>query len=125
MRFFLDANMPRSAIAVLSRFGHDVEFARDVGLGSASDEVVAAHVRRTKSVLLTRDLDFADVRRYPPDQYDGIVVLRIPDDMVAKEIAALIERFLSEPSLVDSLPKHLAIVEPERARFRPPLKPSA
>ena len=75
MRFLLDANLPRSAIAVLVRFGHEPLFARDIGLGTAADNEIASHARATGSVLLTRDLDFADIRRYPPDEYNGIVVL--------------------------------------------------
>jgi predicted nuclease of predicted toxin-antitoxin system len=121
MRFFLDANMPRSAMAVVSRFGHEVEFARDVGMGQAPDDEIAARVRKTGAVLLTRDLDFADVRRYPPDQFLGLVVLRLPENTVASDIAQVLERFLRERVLVSSLPGHLAIVELERARFRPPL----
>jgi predicted nuclease of predicted toxin-antitoxin system len=37
MRFLIDANLPRAVIAALERAGHQVEFARDVGLGAAPD----------------------------------------------------------------------------------------
>ena len=66
MRFLIDANLPRAVIAALERAGHQVEFARDVGLGTAPDEQIAAHARESGAALLTRDMDFADVRRYPP-----------------------------------------------------------
>jgi predicted nuclease of predicted toxin-antitoxin system len=79
MRFLLDANMPRSAIGTLSARGHHVEFARDIGLGAAPDTQIAERARQTGNALLTRDLDFADIRQYPPGQYGGIVVLRLPD----------------------------------------------
>ena len=68
-------------------------------------------------------MDFADVRRYPPDQYAGIVVLRLPDTAVALEIVRVLERFLMEPEFLDPLPGRLAIVEVDRVRFRPPLSP--
>jgi hypothetical protein len=35
MRFLIDANMPRSIIALVASLGHEVEFARDVGLAAA------------------------------------------------------------------------------------------
>jgi predicted nuclease of predicted toxin-antitoxin system len=35
MRFLIDANLPRSIVTALQRFGHEVEFARDIGLGAA------------------------------------------------------------------------------------------
>jgi hypothetical protein len=61
------------------------------------------------------------VRRYPPDQYPGIVVLRLPDATVAREIARVLERFLMEPGFLEPLAGRLAIVEVDRVRFRPPL----
>jgi hypothetical protein len=65
VRFFLDANMPRSAISALTGLGHEVEFSRDIGMANERDEVIAARARETQAVLVNRDLDFADVRRYP------------------------------------------------------------
>lgn len=121
MRFFLDANLPRAAVAIVEKFGHTAEFARDAGLGSAPDEVIAERARSTQAALITRDLDFADVRRYPPGDYHGIVILRLPDDAVATDIAAVLERFLAESQFVSQLRTRLAIVDEARVRFRPTL----
>src|SRR5208283_743507 len=121
MRFLIDANLPRAAIAVVQSLGHQVEFTRDIGLASATDEQIAQHALQYLAALLTRDLDFADIRRYPPDRYSGIVVLRLPDIVVAEEIAAAVKRFLSEPGFIASLAGRLAVVEGDRVRFRPPL----
>ena len=121
MRFLIDANLPRAAILACQKFGHQVEFARDIGLAAASDEQIAARAKQSHAALLTRDMDFADVRRYPPDQYAGIVVLRLPDTAVALEIVRVLERFLTEPEFLDPLAGRLAIVEVDRVRFRPPL----
>jgi predicted nuclease of predicted toxin-antitoxin system len=121
MRFLIDANLPRAVIAALESAGHQVEFARDVGLGAAPDEQIAARARESGAALLTRDMDFADVRRYPPDQYFGIVVVRLPDTAVAIEIVHVLKRFLLEPGFLEPLSGRLAIVEVDRVRFRPPL----
>jgi predicted nuclease of predicted toxin-antitoxin system len=121
MRFLIDANLPRSIVELIVRLGHEAEFARDIGLGAAPDRVIAAHAQASQAVLLTRDLDFADVRNYPPEQYSGIVVFRFPDDVVAKEIVRLAEAFLRQQKFVDQLSRHLAIVERDRVRFRPAL----
>jgi hypothetical protein len=83
--------VPRSAIAVLTRFGHQVEFARDIGLAAAPDEQIAAHARQNMGALHTRDPDFAGIRRYPPKRYSGIVVLRLPDNPIAAEIVSVLE----------------------------------
>jgi predicted nuclease of predicted toxin-antitoxin system len=123
MRFLIDANLPRAVIAVVQSLGHRVEFARDIGLASATDEQIANHALQNGAALITRDLDFADIRRYPPDRYSGIVVLRLPDTAIAEEIAAALARFLSEPGFIASLAGRLAVVELDRVRFRPPLTP--
>jgi predicted nuclease of predicted toxin-antitoxin system len=121
MRFLIDANMPRSIIAPIRSLGHEVEFARDIGLAAASDHEIAARAEATGPALPTRDLDFADVRRYPPDLYRGIIVLRLPDGMIAKDIARVAERFLLDSTFVENLAGRLAIVERDRVRFRPAL----
>jgi predicted nuclease of predicted toxin-antitoxin system len=121
MRFLLDANMPRSAVAVLASLGHDVDFARDIGLANAPDSRIAARARSSGAALITRDVDFTDVRHYPPADYQGIVVLRLPDDAVAQDIVNLLERFLKQTELIKQLPGHLAILEFHRVRFRPAL----
>ena len=121
MRFLIDASLPRAVIHVVQSMGHQVEFARDIGLASATDGQIAKHALQYRAALLTRDLDFADIRRYPPDRYSGIVVLRLPDTAVAEEIAAAVKRFLSEPGFIASLAGRIAIVEGDRVRFRPPL----
>jgi len=43
MRFLIDANLPRAVIAVVQSLGHQAEFARDIGLASATDEQIAQH----------------------------------------------------------------------------------
>lgn len=121
MRFLIDANLPRSIVELIVRLGHEAEFARDVGLEAAPDRAIAARARATQAALLTRDLDFADVRNYPPDQYSGIVVFRFQDDVVAKEIVRRAEVFLREQKFVSQLAGRLAVVEPDRVRFRPAL----
>lgn len=119
MRFLLDANMPRSALAGLRRLGHTADRVRDLELGDATDAAIAAHARRTGAALVTRDLDFADVRQYPPAQHSGLVVLRLPVDTGADDVAGLLERFVRQTDLLAQLPGHLVILELDRVRFRP------
>lgn len=122
MRFLVDANMPRSSLALLAGLGHTGEHARDMGLGNAPDSRIAAQARSTGAALVTRDLDFADIRNYPPADYLGILVLRVPDDAVAQVIVNVLERFLKQTDLTAQIPGHLVILEPDRVRFRPALQ---
>ncbi|MFA5915334.1 MAG: DUF5615 family PIN-like protein [Burkholderiales bacterium] len=121
MKFLLDANMPRAALAVTRSRGHSVEHVRDIGLGDATDARIVEHARSVGAVLVTRDLDFADVRRYEPAQSPGLLVLRVPDDGTAAQVAAVLGRFLALADLVMQLPGHLVILERDRVRFRPAL----
>ena len=121
MRFLLDANLPRSLLAAMLALGHDVEFVRDIGLGDAADDEIAARARSNSAVIVTRDLDFADVRHYPPQIHSGIVVLRLPDNVIAADVVDVMMRFLSVPAFIDRLQGRLAIVETDRVRFRPAL----
>lgn len=115
------ANIPRAAMKVLHRQGHIAEHVRDIGLGDASDDRIAAQAEG--AVLVTRDLDFADVRRYPPVDGPGFLVLRVPEHLTADHIATLLERFVSMTNLVSQIPGHLVVLDENRARFRPALYP--
>jgi predicted nuclease of predicted toxin-antitoxin system len=121
VRFLLDANMPRSAVDIFCQFGHEVEYAWDIGLHSAPDIDIANRAQRSRAVVVTRDLDFSDVRFYRPASYAGIIVLRLPNGARAREIVRVLERILSERALVEALPGRLAIVDRDGVRLRPPL----
>jgi predicted nuclease of predicted toxin-antitoxin system len=121
MRFLVDANLPRSTVALLVRLGYTAEHVRDLGLWDAPDAKLAARARATGACLITRDLDFADIRAYPPAEYPGLIVLRLPDDAVVDTILKTLARFLGQQRMVDGIPARLVILEVDRARFRPPL----
>ena len=123
MKFLLDANLPRAAQMALRECGHEALHVRDLGLGDASDDAIAAAALNARAVLASRDLDFADVRRFDPIQYPGILVVRISDDAVAQEVAELLADFVRHDDLSRHIPGHLVILERGRVRFRPPLQP--
>ena len=100
MRFLVDANMPRSALALLKYHGHEARHVRDIGLGSAPDIRIAAHARVERAAMITRDFDFADIRHHPPAEYEGILVLHLPEDATAPFIIKLLDKFLKQSELV-------------------------
>ncbi|HEY7299202.1 MAG TPA: DUF5615 family PIN-like protein [Xanthobacteraceae bacterium] len=112
MPFLVDANLPRLVVAILRSLGHHVEFARDIGLAAAPDRDIAARAKLTGAVLLTRDLDFANIRQYPPESYSGLVVLRLPEDATARAIADVVERFVREPNFLVALSGRLPLSKP-------------
>src|SRR5690349_5246624 len=94
MRFLTDANLPRSAAVLLRQMGHDAIDVRDIGMGAATDDLIAAHAQHDQRALVTRDFDFADIRNYPPANYPGIIVLRLPDDAIAMQVVRYLEAFV-------------------------------
>ena len=87
-------------------------------MSSASDEEIARYAANEGLCILTADLGFADVRRYPPSEYQGIVVLRLPRHATASFIRQLLESFIVQIDTLPELRGNLAIVESGRVRFR-------
>ena len=119
MLFLIDSDLPRSLAGVISSLGHEALDVRDLGLGAAPDERIAAEARQRGACLVTGDFGFADIRNYPPADYAGITVLEIPSDAGTEGILSLARSWLAQPDLLKLLPGRLAIVAPGRIRLRP------
>ncbi len=78
MRFKLDENLGSRSVKVLFGANHDVETVGQEKLSGASDEVIYDACIREQRCLVTLDLDFADVLRFPPHKSAGIAVFRLP-----------------------------------------------
>ena len=76
MRFKLDENLPADAVAILLEAGHDAMSVLDQDLGGEADDRIAEICLAEKRVLLTFDIDFANIRTYRPGDLGGLVVFR-------------------------------------------------
>lgn len=116
MKFKLDQNLGTRTRQLFHAARHDVRTVRDQGLQGCSDlhlyEMCCAEGR----CLVTLDLDFTDVTRFPPDQAGGVVVLRIPRNPGLGLLEQLIHRFLQALTQM-SVEKKLWIVEIGRIRI--------
>jgi predicted nuclease of predicted toxin-antitoxin system len=122
MRAKLDENLPVEAAELLRAAGWECDSVYDEGLAGADDPRVAAKCQVEARVLFTLDLDFADIRAYPPSEYVGIVVLR-PAEPSRRQTLELVSRVL--PVLSAEWAEHrLWIVEPGRVRVRSTNEPS-
>lgn len=66
--------------------------------------------------VATLDLDFANIRSYPPEEYPGLIVLRVGSQAkknVLAVIASIIPLLEREP-----LDRHLWIVDEDEVRVR-------
>lgn len=116
MHFKLDENLPADAAEFLRISGDEASNVLEQGLRGHSDFKIAERCRRDRQVIVTFDLDFADVRVYPPAMFSGIIVLRLKrkgHDVVIR----LFERILD--SLIRyTLEGRLWIVDERRIRVR-------
>lgn len=103
---------------MIADFGHESVDVRDIGMAASSDEEIAEYARSKGLCLLTADLGFGDVRRYPPSRYVGIVVLRLPRHATTSFILRLLSSFLRREEILSRLEGKLAIVESGRVRLR-------
>lgn len=116
IRFKIDENVPREAQALLVAAGYDTHSVGEENLGGRGDATILSVCMKEDRVLVTLDLDFADVRAYPPAIHRGIWVLR-PD---AQSIERTLSVLRGAIGLVDDEPiaSRLWIVEPGRVRIR-------
>ena len=116
MKFKLDENLPIDLVKIFRTAGHDVSSVCEQGLSGEKDETLLQVCGNEGRALITLDLDFADVRSYPPDQNPGIVVLRLQRQdkfHVERTIERLLPIFDAEP-----LEGRLFIVGEDRVRIR-------
>lgn len=114
MRFKIDENLPEALVAVLAEKGHDACTAREQTLNGHPDLDLAAACKAEQRAIVTLDLDFSDITAFPPEEYAGIVVLRVRNQSkphVVSIFRALLPLFDTEP-----LKGHLWIVEENRVR---------
>jgi len=77
MRIKLDENLPSRAADVLRESGHDVDTVRGEELGGRDDPTVWRAAQSARRFLITQDLDFSDIRVYPPGAHQGLLLLRL------------------------------------------------
>jgi len=77
VRFKIDENLPIDIADLLRSAGHDALTVFDQQLIGEDDNRILHICQNEERALITLDLDFSDVRSYPPLEYFGLVVLRL------------------------------------------------
>lgn len=116
MKFKADENLPIEVRDDLRRAGHDALTVDDQQLAGQPDIQIAGVCRAEARVVVTLDLDFSDIRVYPPADYAGIIVLRpavqsVPS--IRRLVGQVIALLPTEP-----LAGNLWIVDEGRIRIR-------
>lgn len=121
MKLKLDENLSRYLKQTLSALQHDVITVADENLLSQPDTVVGAAANGEGRILLTLDLEFADLRKYPPGSHPGIILFR-PRSFGPLAVNRFVEDFVRDTDLV-LVTGCVVVVDPGRVRVRrPPLE---
>jgi predicted nuclease of predicted toxin-antitoxin system len=118
LRLKLDENLGERLRSLLVGHGHHVDTVVEEGLGSADDDHVAVGAKSEGRMLVTLDLDFSDITRFPPGGHPSIVVIRVPEPRPSSVTAAL-TGLLARHSL-DDLAGCVVIAQLGAARIRRP-----
>lgn len=116
MQFKIDENLPIEIAELLINAGNDAKTVNDQQLQGSRDHILIEVCKSEQRVLITLDTDFSDIRAYPPEEFSGIIVLRVR--IQAKHHVIKVFRSMIPLIGTESLIQHLWIVEETRVRIR-------
>ena len=120
MKLKLDENLSRKLREPLRELGFDATTAVEEGLQGRPDTEVGEVASREGRMILTLDLEFADLRKYPPGGHPGVILFR-PGSMGPRFVNRFVLEFVREND-VHKLERCVVVVEATRIRIRrPPL----
>jgi hypothetical protein len=111
----LDENLGERGRRLFVAARHQVATVGEQGLAGANDPKVIEVCRSEGRCLVTLDLDFSNPFRFPPDQFSGIAVLRLPRRPAPSDFDRSIETLIAGLAF-DSIAGKLWIVERHRIR---------
>jgi len=122
MQVKLDENLGERGRHAFTEAGHDTTTVADQGLAGAVDPRVIEVCQAEGRCLVTLDLDSSNPFRFPPEEYAGIAVLRLPRRPTPNDVDRTVQALISGLAQ-DSIVGKLWIVEPHRIRKYEPDQP--
>lgn len=116
MKFKLDENFGTRTQSIFATSGHDVQTVLNESLGGAPDQQLFQMCQNERRCLVTLDLDFANVFRFPPADTAGIAVIRAPKNPNLVTLEQLVQQLLRALEEM-SIDGKLWIVEIGRVRI--------
>ena len=116
LAFKVDENLPDAVAAVFRDAGYAASTVASQGLAGVEDTRLGEVVRREGRVLVTLDVDFGDIRAYPPAESPGIIVLKLTRQDTPHVLAVMrqVLRLLAREPVI----RRLWIVEEHAIRIR-------
>jgi len=102
VKFKIDENLPSHCAELLIEKGYDAETVIQEDLQGCSDQKLIEVCQAENRILITLDLDFSDIRNYPPGSNPGIIVLRLSEQ-------SIIDAQISMQHLISSFSEELPV----------------
>ena len=116
MKFVVDMNLSPEWTGILAAAGREVWHWRDLGAGSAPDEEILAWARDHEAIVVTQDLDFAQLLATTNARGPSVVLLRVRDEFDPR-VREQVRRALLQCE-TDLAAGALVVVDEARARLR-------
>ena len=117
MQLLVDEDLPRSLVREFRQAGIVAQHVLDLGARGRSDNEILALAVSKDLILVTGDVGFANILRYPLDSHSGIVIARFPNELPTEITNGAIVRALLELTS-EEMRGSLVIIEPGRVRLR-------
>lgn len=116
MKFKFDENLGQRCVEILTLGGHDVATVAGQRMSGAADADVLEMCRKEERCLVSLDLDFSNPLRFPPANYSGIAVVRLPGRATYDNLISAIQT-LTKALETQSISGKLWVVEVGRIRI--------
>jgi predicted nuclease of predicted toxin-antitoxin system len=116
MRFLANAGVSPKTVDFLTQLGHEAVHVRTLGLERATDQVLIDRALADSSVLVTFDLDFADILALGVLDKPSVIICRLADERaesVNRRLAKVLAERVAELEL-----GALILIEDTRYRVR-------
>lgn len=115
MKLKIDENLPIDVASLLNSLGHQAETVYSENLQGKPDLIIMNMCRQENRVLMTLDNDFSNIIAYPPGSYEGIIVVKVPEQSKTA-VMKVISKCIPKLDMFES--GQLWIVDQNRIRVR-------
>jgi predicted nuclease of predicted toxin-antitoxin system len=86
VKFVIDEDLPRSLGGKLKAERYLIFDVRDFGLRGKKDQEIFNFAQSNTATLITGDLGFGNLLKFPLGKHFGIIIIHYPNDMSKKKI---------------------------------------
>jgi predicted nuclease of predicted toxin-antitoxin system len=118
MKLKLDENLSRHLKPILEEQNFDVLTVSDEGLLSQDDTTIGRAAKTEGRMLFTLDIEFGDLRKYPPGTHPGIILFRARS-FGPLAVNLFVQEFAKDADF-EQFVGCVVVVDPSRVRVRRP-----